>query len=737
MNIKSFLNIRSKLFISILSFSVPLILVFVFLLISSLGIISNYQNQAQGLRLLAEVAELRKEAFSVLVQRSYGDVKKTIDVETQEKFQAVLSNFSNLDFEDWLYSEAITEKFVEAEKVRYVKKDIFEKAKLLIDPFESFNDFMNHYLGLARDLQILEKQMIYQGRILFDQHPNSNLLLRISYDYNNQIFNKLESLWILFVNSNQNTETVDLGLLKDIYAFGFFFVDKINLVNDQLKIYSQYEKEEHPEHDENRLQRLWEEIEPKLFEVIELISSNNTIQIQFLKDKINQFYQLMIGFNKEVISSAIQDIQTRLTDRTRELVFLGLIIVTLVGIAVFLNITIMRSIRRQTLLVQQGFKSIEEKDFTKTIPILSADEIGHVAQITNRTVQHLGEMLFKIRRMGDDLGHAVEHTQKTGNDMSQITLESASSLHQITSTMEEFSRTLEHVNNKIIEQYQMTLKENREIQTIFKKVNELLEQSRQLIQQADVTGKVSKDGEQKLTQSIDTSNQLAEKMNQTYEVMTGVNRHASKIDEILLSVKQIADNTSLLAMNAAIEAAHAGEAGKGFAVVAEEIRKLADDAKGAVLNIQDILEDLRGGVQEAVRITEIGTKDAENIGVLGQNSREAIQSITEKIQSMNKSITDIMGSIGEVAQVFKELLAFSDNLRNSFDVIQEAVNEQSVGAREMSDNIANLAKGAETIQEFARNLKEMANELQAHRDKLHQELGGFQLPDFNDKLLLN
>ncbi len=714
-------SIRLKLFLSSLGFLVPLGLLLVFWLGESLQYLNNSRRELDGLELYSPLYRLRKSVLDSALGRPNSGLLRPLSPDLVEKLRRGLEviesgNLSRLLGED---GQGSGKETLEA-RVLSISKN-----------FNSVSELRQAYTEAFLSLQEIQHRMAVNSGFSRDTEAHTNSLLQIYSGLIPDVLSKLESLAILVLNEDTGSGVIDSGLYREIYSFSLWFTEYYNKIRSQLENYAIHEAILDPGHDAERLPRFWQERESSILELIEVLYNPDDLPTETFRKRIEMSAGALIDLALETGVSVFKDIQDRVAARVRTLILMFATALVLITLAILLNIIVASNLRKQLNAVYEGFGRMEAKNLALVIPVLSRDELGLLAEITNKTILNLGRIIAQLLRIGEDIKKSANETYDTGSMLGNQTLENASSLEQISSTMEEFTRTLDHVENKVIEQYQMTLKQNQEIREIGVKINQLTEQSRQVIGQAEITEKVASEGAATLSQSVETANQLAEKMSLTFETMGGVSRQALKIDEILATVKQIADNTGLLAMNAAIEAAHAGEAGKGFSVVAEEIRKLADDSKAAVLNIQDILEELRNGVMEGVGITEKGTRDAEKIGELGQASQAAIQSIREKIGAVSTAVMGIAAAIDEVGKVFHELLHFSENLRNSFDIIQNAVNEQSNGAKEMSRNIVHLAQGSDATKGIARQLVQMSENLKAQGKQLEQELSGFVLPTEN------
>lgn len=198
-------------------------------------------------------------------------------------------------------------------------------------------------------------------------------------------------------------------------------------------------------------------------------------------------------------------------------------------------------------------------------------------------------------------------------------------------------------------------------------------------------------GNRVMNDTIGTINNLAQEVERTFEFITKLKQESDGIGAVLDVIRGIAEQTNLLALNAAIEAARAGEQGRGFAVVADEVRTLASRTQESTQEIQDMIENLQSGTNEAVSVMEQGKKRAE---VSVEQSAEA-----------GSSLSSIAGVV--------------DNIKEGSTQIATAAEEQSATAEEINRSIMNIsnisgdnAASAQQTAQASEDLARLANELQ-------------------------
>jgi len=185
-----------------------------------------------------------------------------------------------------------------------------------------------------------------------------------------------------------------------------------------------------------------------------------------------------------------------------------------------------------------------------------------------------------------------------------------------------------------------------------------------------------------------TITELADEIGRAVEVVQTLARDSENIDAILVTIRSIAEQTNLLALNAAIEAARAGEQGRGFAVVADEVRNLAQKTQQATGEIQQMIQQLQNGTRDVVQVMEQSQSRTQRSVEQADAADEALQAITQAVSLIN----DMNNQIASAAE---EQSAVAEDINRNVTNIGQVAQEVAGGAEEASQASAGLTRLAE------------------------------------------
>lgn len=297
-------------------------------------------------------------------------------------------------------------------------------------------------------------------------------------------------------------------------------------------------------------------------------------------------------------------------------------------------------------------------NLTQRIPITRQDEIGELANAFNLFVAQLQQMVIAIISQTKDVSQTVENLATKSTITIGISYEQEQFVDTIVTAVNEMSAAVREVASNALH-----------TATEITKVND------QTIE-----------GKNILTQSVNHIQQLSESVKQAVAVIEKLSVNSANIASVLDVIRSIAEQTNLLALNAAIEAARAGEQGRGFAVVADEVRTLASRTETSTQDIQRMIEELQRGVNDAVKSIESGASLTNSTVTLASQTQDALDEILNSTSKVSEMSTQTATATEEQTHVTEEinrnLTELSDKTRYCNTVIQETqqivVNTQTI-----------------------------------------------------------
>lgn len=237
---------------------------------------------------------------------------------------------------------------------------------------------------------------------------------------------------------------------------------------------------------------------------------------------------------------------------------------------------------------------------------------------------------------------------------------------------------------------------------------------------ADAAGEVLQrtgDGNKMMTGSVEQMNEIYAVVNESVEQIQRLDNQTKEISELVIVISEIAEQTNLLALNAAIEAARAGEQGKGFAVVADEVRKLAEQVAESVNEITTIVDRVQEGSSTAVKFLENGYTSVQEGKEAVMETQTVFEDITNLVTNMTTLTNDMSENLNHIEEIGEQLTTGVAEIASIAEQSAAGVQETTASVEQTSFQIETINQGAVELADLSMELEKSVNQFAIEEGK--------------------
>ena len=352
----------------------------------------------------------------------------------------------------------------------------------------------------------------------------------------------------------------------------------------------------------------------------------------------DQQWGLLVEVDKNHILQPVNELLKKLFYIALGIIILGTIITIL-----FVKLAITNPIHK----VRDVLEALSDKDLTQKVDYTSNDEIGEMSADLNSTVNELNDIINEIKETGNSVYNSSEDLAEGNNNLASRTQDVASSLEEVSATVEQISASMQEIASH-----------------------------------ASIVNDISSD-------NVEAIEQGSEIIDETKEEIEAMDELSSRISDIIVIINDIAAQTKLLSMNAAIEAAKADQNGEGFAVVATEVGELADETANSAKKINGLIQNIITGINES----------------------------SEQIKVVDEMFDEIVENSNKVYQGVDQISASTEEQSSAVEQMQEALEELNLSTQRNTNLVEDIAQSSEDLNEDANKLDELVDKFEISEGK--------------------
>ncbi|GHT81612.1 histidine kinase [Betaproteobacteria bacterium] len=361
----------------------------------------------------------------------------------------------------------------------------------------------------------------------------------------------------------------------------------------------------------------------------------------------------LVEMNNKITEEAVAESERNSHNALVMQVTASLILVVAV---IFLGITTLKAVVTPTEKVRDAVKEIERDSNLKLrVDYKSADEVGEMVVAFNSMMDKLQTSFLDIQKRMEGVNSAVENFSTSAQQVAASSASQSSSTSAMAAAVEEMTVSINTVSSSASEAQSL----------------------------AHHAGETSDEGGKIIERTAAEMSAIAETVAQASKVIQALGEESEKISSVVQVIKEVADQTNLLALNAAIEAARAGEQGRGFAVVADEVRKLAERTAQSTGDISTMVGKIQVSAKEAVGEMNRVVTQVDEGKALAQDAGARIQTIRDEANRVSQAVTEISNALREQSLASQDIAKHVESIAQMTDENNAAAEDAASGAKQL------------------------------------------------------
>lgn len=381
--------------------------------------------------------------------------------------------------------------------------------------------------------------------------------------------------------------------------------------------------------------------------------------------------------------------------------FLTVFIIVILSVMIIASLVVLiftRKLKKRLEDISNALENAGEGNFTAVVVDHAGDELSDLAASYNNMKENLSSMIKMVMETSEQVASSSEELTAGAEQTSKAT--------------EQITEAIQQIANGSDNQTQSVEETARALEELAFGISNIAETSSSISETGSIASDRAKQGGDFVRETAQQMNMIHSSVNETSDVIKLLNEKSKQIGDISKVIIEIANQTNLLALNAAIEAARAGEHGKGFAVVADEVRKLAEQSQDSSSEISDLIRQIQSHMERSNGSMELVKQEVQNgLGIVTKtqdNFEEILQSMAEmgeQIDGMAATTQQMSASTQEVAATVTGVTTISKESSMHSQSVAASAEEQLASMEEISAAAHNLSTMAEGLQDTVSKFK--------------------------------